>query len=59
MSRLSLAKLGLNLWVLLGMLLLAAVLGVLNNLRVFEEQRVPWFGDVEEDPAEGNAEATP
>lgn len=36
-----------NLWILLGILAAALVLGVLNNLRVYEEQRVPWFGSVE------------
>ena len=30
--------------VICGMVLLAIVLGALNNLRVFEEQRVKWFG---------------
>lgn len=34
-----------NVWVVLAILLLSAVLGVLNNLRVFEEQRVPWPGE--------------
>lgn len=40
---------GFNLWVLVLVALLAVILGVLNNLRVYEEQRVPWYGgDVEE-----------
>ncbi len=30
--------------VLAGMLALALVLGILNNLRVDEEKRVHWFG---------------
>ena len=30
--------------VVAGIVGLAAVLGVLNNLRVYEEQRVKWFG---------------
>ena len=30
--------------VVIGIVLLAVVLGVLNNLRVYEEQRVNWFG---------------
>ena len=30
--------------VLAGMLVLALVLGILNNLRVDEEKRVHWFG---------------
>ena len=30
--------------VVLAIVLLAVVLGVLNNLRVYEEQRVNWFG---------------
>ena len=33
-----------NWYVLSGIVLLAVVLGVLNNLRVYEEQRVNWFG---------------
>lgn len=35
---------GWNLWVLIGLVLGAVVLGVLNNFRVYEEQRVPWLG---------------
>ena len=42
-----------NLWVVLGIVGVAVILGVLNNLRVFDEQRVKWFGgpviEVEED----------
>ncbi|MBR4615425.1 MAG: hypothetical protein IKO55_07450 [Kiritimatiellae bacterium] len=30
--------------VVLAIVLLSVVLGVLNNLRVYEEQRVNWFG---------------
>ncbi len=30
--------------VVLGIVGLSIVLGVLNNLRVYEEQRVKWFG---------------
>lgn len=36
---------GYDLWVILGIFLLAVVLGVLNNFRVYEEQRVNLFGD--------------
>ena len=35
---------GWNLWILIGLVLGAIILGVLNNFRVYEEQRVPWFG---------------
>ena len=31
-----------NLWVVAAILLLAVILGVLNNLRVYEDQRAPW-----------------
>lgn len=44
-------KFGWNLWVLLAMLAIAAVIGVVNNLRVYEEQRVSWFGDGAKDGA--------
>ncbi len=37
---------GWNWWVLAAIVLGAIVLGALNNLRVYEEQRVPWFGAV-------------
>lgn len=37
---------GFNFWVVAGIVLLGAVLGVLNNLRVYEEQRVEIFGEV-------------
>ena len=30
--------------VVLGIVVLAVALGILNNLRVYEEQRVKWFG---------------
>lgn len=33
-----------NWWVLAGIVAMAVVLGVLNNLRVYEEQRVQWLG---------------
>ena len=33
-----------NWWVLVGIVALAVVLGIFNNLRVYEEQRVKWFG---------------
>ena len=59
MPRLSLGKLELNIWVIAGMLLLAVVLGVLNNFRVFEEQRVPWLGNVAEEESIGDTEANP
>ena len=38
-----------NLAVLSGIVLLAVILGVVNNLRVYEEQRVPWFGGGQEE----------
>ena len=31
-------------WVILGIVSLAVVLGILNNMRVYDEQRVNWFG---------------
>lgn len=41
-----------NWWVVIGAVAMAVALGVLNNVRVYEEQRVEWFGgpvvDVEE-----------
>lgn len=40
-----LRKLDCNVWVILALLLLSVVLGVLNNFRVYEEQRVPWPGE--------------
>ena len=33
-----------NWWVVAGIVVLAILLGILNNLRVYEEQRVTWFG---------------
>ena len=33
-----------NLFVIAGIVALALVLGILNNLRVDEEKRVHWFG---------------
>ena len=33
-----------NWWVLVGIVAVAIVLGICNNLRVYEEQRVNWFG---------------
>ena len=30
--------------VVAGLIILAVVLGALNNLRVYEERRVKWFG---------------
>ena len=33
-----------NWWVVAGIVVLAILLGILNNLRVYEEQRVNWFG---------------
>ena len=33
-----------NWWVLAGIVAVAIVLGIFNNLRVYEEQRVNWFG---------------
>ena len=37
---------GYNLVVLAAIAALALVLGLLNNSRVYEEQRVPLFGDI-------------
>ena len=34
----------LNWWVIAGTIVLAFLLGIVNNMRVFEEQRVEWFG---------------
>ena len=33
-----------DLRVLIGFVLVAVILGILNNMRVYEEQRVPWMG---------------
>ncbi len=33
-----------NWWVVMGVIAIAVVLGILNNIRVYEEQRVNWFG---------------
>lgn len=33
-----------NWWVLAGIVVAAIALGICNNLRVYEEQRVNWFG---------------
>ena len=38
-----------NMLVVASVVLLAVVMGVANNLRVYEEQRVPWFGTAQED----------
>ena len=35
---------GYDLRILIGLVLVAAILGILNNMRVYEEQRVPWLG---------------
>lgn len=45
-----------NLWVLAGLILLSVVLGILNNFRVYEEQRVPWFGPAAEEETEADAD---
>ena len=37
-------KLPFDIRVVMGIVALAVVLGVLNNFRVYEEQRVKWFG---------------
>lgn len=34
---------GYNLWVVAGIVILALILGILNNFRVYEEQRVSLF----------------
>ena len=36
-------------WVLALTVALAVALGVVNNMRVYEEQRVPWLGAEEEE----------
>lgn len=41
-----------DLRVLAGLVLVAVVLGVFNNLRVYEEQRVPWLGSNVSEEAE-------
>ncbi len=33
-----------NWWVVVGIVAFAVLLGVFNNLRVYEEQRVNWLG---------------
>lgn len=33
-----------NWWVVAGVLAAAIVLGCINNLRVYDERRVKWFG---------------
>lgn len=48
-----------NLWVVAAILVLAAVLGALNNFRVYEEQRVPWpweAGEAADGDASGDSE---
>lgn len=54
-----LAREGISFWALVCMVALAVLLGVLNNLRVYEEQRVPWFGEVmlDDSAAAGDGEA--
>lgn len=53
-------RLHFNLWVVVGMILLSVILGVLNNLRVYEEQKVEIFGEVrlaeDMDGEDGNPE---
>lgn len=46
---------GYNLWVVVGIVLLGIVLGLLNNLRVYEERRVEIFGEV---PTADDADAS-
>ena len=44
-----------DLRVLAGLVLASVALGVLNNMRVYEEQRVPWLGiDAVSDAGEGD-----
>ena len=43
---------GWNIWILIGLVLGAVVLGIVNNFRVYEEQRVPWFGRPDVDVAQ-------
>ena len=33
-----------NWYVLAGIVVLSVILGIVNNMRVYEEQRVNWFG---------------
>ena len=33
-----------NWFVVVGIVVLSVILGIVNNLRVYEEQRVNWFG---------------
>lgn len=42
----------LNLWVILGIMVLAVVLGILNNLRVYEEQQIQLWGNSGDDGLE-------
>ena len=41
-----------DLRVIVGLVLVAVILGVLNNMRVYEEQRVPWLGSNVSEEAE-------
>lgn len=47
----------LNIWVILGMIVLSVVLGILNNMRVYEEQQVRLWGDTEEEGPEESVDA--
>lgn len=42
----------LNLWVILGIMALSVVLGILNNLWVYEEQQIQLWGNSEDDGQE-------
>lgn len=46
-------RFGFNPWVVAAILLLSVVLGVLNNLRVHEDQRAPWPDEDFADDAPG------
>ena len=37
---------GYNVWVVVGMLVVSLILGLANNLRVYEERRVPFWGRI-------------
>ena len=42
----------LNLWVILGIMALSVALGILNNLRVYEEQQIRLWGESGDDDLE-------
>lgn len=42
-----------NFWIMAGIVAVAVVLGILNNFRVHEEQRVPLWGAREQEADNG------